>query len=603
MDKKTWIVIALSVLGIIGLEIYNNEVYRKAQIEYARQQAADAAAAAKNQPAESSPPLPAESATDANPPATETAVESPPLDTIPEEARVLANPFFRVNITNRGGGIRGIELLDHLAEGGRPVTLDRDSTVPLAAISELPHPEILPNFEIISQNATEVVMRHVTPDRIQIDRIIRLPTLQEPRDEYRLEVETIFTNLGEQTYRSGLYFFHVGSAAPIHQNDLPIHTALDYYENGKVRQIDVNWFEASRIPLIGIQLRDRRSEFLEKDLPIGWVGVKNQFFTTVAMPRGFQAEAVSGRQLKLALGEDRNRPWLGIEAAMGLPSLTLAPGQTIALLIDVYAGPKVFGRLEAFGNEAQEIMQLGWFKPISLFLLWAMNSFYALFRNYAVAIILLTVCIKLMLWPVQNKAMKSMRKMTVLAPKMQEIREKYKDDPVTANQETMKLYKDYGVNPFGSCLPMLVQIPIFFGFYSMLGSAVELRNTGFLWVQDLSQPDTIFRIGGFPVNILPIVMGGTMVWQMAISPKTGDKAQQRIMMLMPIMFLAFCYNYASALALYWTAQNIFSIVQLYLTRNEPLPTLSKVQKPEPLPLTSPQHQKKKKTKTRVRTRP
>jgi len=200
--------------------------------------------------------------------------------------------------------------------------------------------------------------------------------------------------------------------------------------------------------------------------------------------------------------------------------------------------------------------------------------------------------------------MKSMRKMSVLAPKMKEMREKYKDDPVTANQETMKLYKDYGVNPFGSCLPMLIQIPIFFGFYTMLGSAVELRNSGFLWVEDLSQPDTVFRLGGFPINILPIVMGATMVWQMAISPKTGDVAQQRIMMLMPLMFLAFCYNYASGLALYWTTQNLFSIVQLYITRNEPLPTLTKVKKPEPKALPNPMgQQKKKKPKKRLRTRP
>jgi YidC/Oxa1 family membrane protein insertase len=122
---------------------------------------------------------------------------------------------------------------------------------------------------------------------------------------------------------------------------------------------------------------------------------------------------------------------------------------------------------------------------------------------------------------------------------------------------------------------MLIQIPIFFGFYAMLGSAIELRNSSFLWVQDLSQPDTVFRIGGFPVNVLPIVMAGSMIWQMAISPKSGDAMQQRIFYFMPVIFLVFCYNYASGLALYWTTQNLFSIVQLYLTRNKPLPTLEK----------------------------
>lgn len=220
-------------------------------------------------------------------------------------------------------------------------------------------------------------------------------------------------------------------------------------------------------------------------------------------------------------------------------------------------------------------MSFGIFGFVSEFLLWAMNNLYALLGSYAAAIIVLTILIKTILWPVQNKATNEMRKMALLAPKMTEMRDKYKDSPQKLNEETMKLYKEYGVNPFSGCLPMLIQIPIFFGFYSMLGTAIELRNSSFFWVADLSQPDTIAHLLGFPINVLPIVMAGTMVWQMVITPKTGDAMQQRIFYFMPIIFLVFCYNYASGLALYWTTQNIFSIFQLYLTRNKPLPTLEK----------------------------
>lgn len=610
MDKKTWIVVTLCILGIIGLEMYNQQVRTERARELARLQAAqkaeEAAQAAANPAAAEAAETPAATATATAAPATAEVSPTPtPEPQIPEENITLENEFFRVNVTNRGAGVRGIYLLSHEAEGGEPVTLDRDTEIPVAALSEDPKPESLPNYEVLAHDSSSVTMRHVTGDQIQIDRVIRLPELKELRDEYRIEVETTFTNLGDQTFRSGDLYFHVGSAAPIHEKDLPIHTALDYFEDGKAHQIDVNWFEPSRIPLIGIQLRGRRPVFQgETAPPIGWVGVKNQFFTTIAIPREFSAESVVGNQLRLERGDDPNRPWLGIEAAMGFPTLSIPPGEATTAVVDVYAGPKEYRRLEALGSDTSEVMRLGWFKPISLTLLWAMNFFNSIFNNYAVAIIVLTLCIKGLLWPLQNKAMKSMRKMSVLAPKMKEMREKYKDDPVTANQETMKLYKDYGVNPFGSCLPMLIQIPIFFGFYTMLGSAVELRNSGFLWVEDLSQPDTVFRLGGFPINILPIVMGGTMVWQMAISPKTGDVAQQRIMMLMPLMFLAFCYNYASGLALYWTTQNLFSIVQLYITRNEPLPTLTKVKKPEPKALPNPMgQQKKKKPKKRLRTRP
>jgi YidC/Oxa1 family membrane protein insertase len=174
-----------------------------------------------------------------------------------------------------------------------------------------------------------------------------------------------------------------------------------------------------------------------------------------------------------------------------------------------------------------------------------------------------------------------MKRMQALQPKMQELRDKYKDDPTKMNTEVMKLYKDYGVNPVGGCLPMLVQIPIFFGFYNMLGKAVELRNSSFLWVDDLSQPG--HRLAPpwprHSAERAALAHGITMFWQMAISPKSGDPIQQRVFMFVPLIFIFFCYNFASALALYWTVQNLFSIVQLYMTRNQEPPVLQKVTAP------------------------
>jgi YidC/Oxa1 family membrane protein insertase len=142
----------------------------------------------------------------------------------------------------------------------------------------------------------------------------------------------------------------------------------------------------------------------------------------------------------------------------------------------------------------------------------------------------------------------------------------------------MKLYREYGVNPMGGCLPMLIQIPIFFGVFNMINAAVELRGQPFLWVDDLSQPDHLYDILGLPINLLPILMAVTMVIQMRMTPQTGDKLQRRIFMLMPFMFFIFCYNYASALALYWTTQNIVSIGQTWLTQRMPEPELEKKSK-------------------------
>src|SRR4051812_14828752 len=168
-----------------------------------------------------------------------------------------------------------------------------------------------------------------------------------------------------------------------------------------------------------------------------------------------------------------------------------------------------------------------------------------------------------------------MKQTAALAPKMQELREKYKDDPTKMNQEVMKLYKQYGINPVGGCLPMMIQIPIFFGLYTMLGQAVELRNQSFLWVHDLSQPDTIAQIMGYKINLLPIAMAATQVWLMAMTPKTGDPTQRRVMMFTPLIFFFICYNFAAALALYYTAQNLFSILQFYYNKRQPMPTLEK----------------------------
>src|SRR5437879_8893175 len=137
-----------------------------------------------------------------------------------------------------------------------------------------------------------------------------------------------------------------------------------------------------------------------------------------------------------------------------------------------------------------------------------------------------------------------MRQMSALSPKMQELREKYKDDPTRMNQEVMKLYKDYGINPVGGCLPMMIQIPIFFGLFKMLGQAVELRNSHFLWVHDLSQPDTVASLSllgySIPINIIPLCMAASQIWLMAMTPKIGDATQPRGMVFNQLIFLSTC---------------------------------------------------------------
>jgi YidC/Oxa1 family membrane protein insertase len=194
--------------------------------------------------------------------------------------------------------------------------------------------------------------------------------------------------------------------------------------------------------------------------------------------------------------------------------------------------------------------------------------------SWGLAVVVLTILLRTAIWPLYNRSNRTMKRMSKLKPEIDKLKEKYPDDPQKMNQEMMKLYRTYGVNPLGGCLPMFAQLPIFFGFYSMLLHAVEMRGQEFLWVNDLSQPDTIGHLLGLSINPLPIVMAITSFAQMAMMPNTGgDKTQMMIIKLMPFMFLFICYNFASALALYWTVSNVFSIGQTWLSNRLPEPEL------------------------------
>jgi YidC/Oxa1 family membrane protein insertase len=216
--------------------------------------------------------------------------------------------------------------------------------------------------------------------------------------------------------------------------------------------------------------------------------------------------------------------------------------------------------------------------------------------NWGVAIILLTICVRCVIWPIHARSQYTMKRMGLLAPKMKELQEKHKDDPQKQQMEVMKLYKDYGVNPLGGCLPMLLQIPIFFGFYSVLENAAELRGQPFIgWVHDLSVADTLYTLhfpfslpfmgNHFDINPLPIIMGITMILQMKLTPQpqTVDKTQKIMFTIMPFFFLFICYNFAAALSLYWSTQNIFSIFQSWVMKlYMPEPKLEKkIHEPKP----------------------
>jgi len=558
MDRKSWIAIIISVAGLFAWQWYVSKYYKP------------------EVPPAASPSSP--SATPAVPvtavPAAAPVSEVEPLPSMSARAESLSTNSTEFVFNNNAGGIEQVILRMHLGENHENVALNRNRSMPIGAFGFTPG-EVLGGFEMTADpTKDEVFFKRTQPDGLEISKRFSLPKGNVTQSPYVVNFEVTFSNPGTTAIQVPDFFISAGGAAPIHIHDLPMYTRLDWGHEAKMSSIDVNWFSASSVPLIGIPIHGERPLYLESKPDIRWAAVTSQYFCTIVTPQsGSPTKSVWAKRFSTIKTDAA--PVLGVQGGLIQGGLSLAPGTSEIRSFQIYSGPKEIPSLRDLGPTQDQVMSFGMFGFVSEFLLWSMNSLYALLGNYAAAIIVLTLLIKSILWPVQNKATNEMRKMAALSPKMTEMRDKFKDDPQKLNAETMKLYKEYGVNPFSGCLPMLIQIPIFFGFYSMLGTAIELRNSSFLWVNDLSQPDTIADVLGFPINILPIVMAGTMVWQMVITPKTGDAMQQRIFYFMPIIFLVFCYNYASGLALYWTTQNIFSIVQLYLTRNKPLPILEK----------------------------
>ena len=570
MDRKAWIVIILCVasLGLWQWAYMKYYAPTPEQLAAAKQVAEEKAAATAS-------PTPAAPAAEAAPaPAAQTPAASE--TSVPREEFKISTKLADFLFVGNEGGIVTAELLGHLGENGSKVFLNIPEAAPIGALSDEPGKPLGGFARAASSAPNEAVFSKAAADGLEIRKVFRVEE-NGGDGNYVVKLALDFVNRGAAPVERLGFFLSTGGARPIHYADMTIYTGFDWYRDGKATFTDVNWFNASSIPLTGIQLRAAQDVYQEKTDKISWAAVKNQYFATiVAVDEGDPGTAVWARKIDLFHGGNADKPVLGLEGALGLPGFRLDAGQTKSWKFQIYAGPKDLGRLSKLGHGEQEVMHFGIFKWVSEILLYSMNALHRVLGNFAAAIIVLTIIIKALLWPLQNKATDSMRKMAALSPRMTELREKYKDDPTKMNQELMKLYKDYGVNPFGGCLPMLIQIPIFFGFYSMLGTAIELRNSSFLWVHDLSQPDTVGHFLGFPINILPILMALTMLWQMHITPKTGDAAQQRIFMFMPVIFVLFAYNFASALSLYWTTQNLISILQLYLTRSKPIPELEKV---------------------------
>jgi len=529
------------------------------------------------------------------------------LATGDEQTLLLTNNDARYTFTSHGGGLKLIELVRY------PETVPRGrKKQPLTNnLAELNAHVSVPDLAVLGDDSVQgdgVFTLTKTDTGVRAEKTLanglRLVKEFQPSTNYLVIATVRLENTSGQALNLPAQEWTIGTATPMGPDDQGQNVGLMWYDGAAKQEVSQPWFDnTSFLTCVGMGSKQPRPEYRAGTSNVVWASVHNQFFALVAMPKEPALQIVS-RPVELPRpGEDEipaNRrsapPPKGFQTAFVYPSVVLAPGQVVARQIYFFAGPKEYQTLARIANRFQNnvdlVMNFGFFGFFSKALLLSMNWLHhALKLPYGWAIIAITVIIKVLFWPLTQASTRSMKRMAALQPQMAALKEKYKDDAAKMNKKLMEFMKENKVSPLGGCLPMLLQMPVFIGFFYMIQSAIELRGASWLWVTDLSKPDTLFMIPGlnFPFNLLPLLMGGTMLWQSHLTPPSPgmDPMQQKMMRYMPLMFLVFLYNYSSGLALYWTVQNLLSIAQTKLTKTNAPVT------PQPPSVLTPLQKKKK----------
>lgn len=466
-----------------------------------------------------------------------TAVEAVSAQASPIRELTLDTPLYRMVFSSLGGRLKTIELKQYrqsTEDGAPPVYL-------------------LQNTD--AANASLLVMGDgdfALPDAINF-------FLAEERESVTLAAGDDYTLRMSTQTASGL---SLEKTITLHADrylaDLSLHVTAAQSAKGRLSLALITPLvsdqEESKHIFVGPQTlttdelqQDKLKDLLEQPVEYGtnvvWTGFTEKYFMTALVPLQGSAQSVTVLQ-----GPQRveNLLWSG--------PLQLDAGRSVDLNYAFFFGPKDVDILKMAGHGLDEGLDLGMFAPIAEPLLYVLKFFYSFIGNYGWAIILLTVIIKILFWPLTHKSYSSMKAMQKLQPKLQQLREKFKNDKQRLNTEMMSLYKEHRVNPMGGCLPMLVQIPVFFALYRVLLGSIELRHAPFaFWLQDLSAAD--------PYYITPLIMGATMFLQQKMTPSTMDPAQAKLMMFMPIVFTFLFLNFPSGLVIYWLVNNLLSITQ------------------------------------------
>ena len=479
--------------------------------------------------------------------ATEVAVDPAARDITVE------TPLYTAVVSEQGGAIKSFLLKQHrtgiskdsgameLAPASNPADRPLLFSLDNGANTELPlYKAANTDTQLKAQQGqTELVMTATMPEGVQVVRTMRFSA-----DSYLIPVQYTLKNTTDRPLQVSPAL--IWNSAPFPHTNPPssyLFAGPAAYINNEL--VEIKGKELGKGPVI-------------KQGTVSWAGYTDSYFITTVMP---ETEAPLTLTVQGSDAASRSILSQGLE--------TLQPNSSTSYDYTLDMGPKKFTTLQNLGHNLAHAVDYGWLDLIAKPMLWLLNFFYSFTKNYGIAIILLTIVIKLAFWPITQKGMKSMKNMQKLQPKIAKLREKFKDDPAKMNQEMMGLYKTYKINPLGGCLPMLIQIPFFFALYRVLMAAIELRHAPFmLWINDLSMPDRLWLgfdipfLHGLPV--LTLLMGGSMYLQQKMTPTVADPTQARIMQFLPVIFTFMFLNFASGLVLYWFVNNLLSMLQQYL---------------------------------------
>lgn len=515
--------------------------------------------------------------------------DSKPRD--PETTVELTNGLVRLTVSSYGASIKRAELPAYTVskKESSPVVLDFDKA-PALAYRGLAGLDETCSFTInLLANGTAARLVGTTPAGVRLTRTIQLG----PR--YEVLVEDEFSHTGREAITLPAHSLSMGrmgmlpgETEMVGMNFLGIDTLFASGESVVRHWASKAWFsdeltlvnyfdETARRgkgcvgrPAMTKMLPGSISEPITRDM--SWVAVKNKFFVQILHPAqgAVGCDLIVDREMGKHETPDNPATWMDaavphqVAAAVHLAGLPINADESVKREYSYFVGPKEISSFSAMGAKKRQVMEFGMFRWICEALLWSLNKLYWLIPNYGVAIILLTLFVRILFWPLTHKGTESMKRLQELQPQIKALQVKYKEKPQTLHAETMALYKTNKVNPLGGCLPMLVQIPVFFALFSVLRSAVELRFAPFLWVPDLSEAENLLAgVLPIPLNLLPLLMTVTQIWQQKLTPAMGDPMQQKMMMwMMPIMMLMFLYSMPSGLVLYWTANQVMMIIQL-----------------------------------------